>query len=335
MWIDTCQLLLYDRFLKKKPRLAPGRELLASERRNDTSNQKPDAIAPPAKKRGSLAGGGMSWHRFVSNYNQKQKDADVWQAFHSKFMELAREEQGREAIITKGGPLRGMDHVLRASCSYRQHPEKSERGNPEQGLVTLLDTPPHGVWKIGDGVSENFRERVRLQVVKAGQALRDYPGDTDPEDFWLHRLYLDLLENNSDLLFAVSKEGGMIVSVCVASATFCSRLERQALGIMGPDIATAQAESPSAESSEKSAALTNADVLAQNSQKTAQIPESREGILKPILSAQGLSIHDWATKADVDFHTANNYFRGKSVPYPATLKKLADALGIEVAKLPK
>ncbi|MGC2529827.1 MAG: helix-turn-helix transcriptional regulator [Candidatus Acidiferrum sp.] len=62
---------------------------------------------------------------------------------------------------------------------------------------------------------------------------------------------------------------------------------------------------------------------------------TRKAFIKPILDKQGLSIHDWATKANVDFHTANNYLKGKTKqPYPATLKKLAEALGIEVTKLP-
>ena len=53
----------------------------------------------------------------------------------------------------------------------------------------------------------------------------------------------------------------------------------------------------------------------------------------PILEKKGFSIRGWARKAGVDFHTANDYLKGKSKPYPDTLKSLADALGIEVAKL--
>ena len=107
-------------------------------------------------------------------------------------------------------------------------PEVWERGKPEQGLFCLLDTPPHGVWMVDDGVSENFQARFRALATRSGVAL-GCPRGADAEDFWLHRLYLDLLENNSDQLFAASKEGGMIKRVCVASATFCSRLERKAL----------------------------------------------------------------------------------------------------------
>jgi ribosome-binding protein aMBF1 (putative translation factor) len=43
-----------------------------------------------------------------------------------------------------------------------------------------------------------------------------------------------LLENRSDQLFAASKEGGVIRRVCVASATFSSRLERKALKALEP-----------------------------------------------------------------------------------------------------
>jgi hypothetical protein len=137
-------------------------------------------------------------------------------------MQLAREEQGRADAITNGVGLRYKDQVLRTTCNYMERPDE-----PDQGRLCLLNTPPHGVWNYGNtGVSENFRERVRLCVTEAGRSLPDYPDGTDAEDFWLHRLYLDLLENNSDLLFGASEEGGMVLSVCVASATFCARLQR-------------------------------------------------------------------------------------------------------------
>ncbi len=60
----------------------------------------------------------------------------------------------------------------------------------------------------------------------------------------------------------------------------------------------------------------------------------REAFIKPILEKKGLSIRQWAINAKVDFHTADDYLKGKTKPYPDTLKKLADALGVEVAKLP-
>jgi hypothetical protein len=143
----------------------------------------------------------MSWLRYVSNYNQKQQEADRWKDFHDKFM-LFEEEEER---IEKAAPK---DHLLRAYCSYKEHAEVWERGKPDQGLFSLLKTPETGLWTYSDGVSENFQARVRALVSRAGVALA-CPSDTDPEDFWLHRLFLDLLENNSDQLFAASKEGGL------------------------------------------------------------------------------------------------------------------------------
>jgi hypothetical protein len=83
----------------------------------------------------------------------------------------------------------------------------------------------------------------------------------------------------------------------------------------------------------------------QNSDETAQIEQSksmkaaarntREELLRPILEEKGFSVHDWAKAAKVDFHTADNYLKRKTKPHPNTLKKLADALGIEVAKMPR
>jgi hypothetical protein len=153
---------------------------------------------------------------------------DLWRDYQDRFMRLAREEQGQREVFTTATTLRAMNQLLRAYCTYMKHPEGWERGKPDQGMICLIDTPPHGVWNYSDGVSENFRERVRLCVSEAGRALPDCPSGADAEDFWLHRLYLGLLENNSEQLFAASQDGGMILSVCVASATFCTRLQRSA-----------------------------------------------------------------------------------------------------------
>ncbi|HTF25208.1 MAG TPA: helix-turn-helix transcriptional regulator [Candidatus Limnocylindria bacterium] len=53
---------------------------------------------------------------------------------------------------------------------------------------------------------------------------------------------------------------------------------------------------------------------------------TREAFIKPILEKKGFSVQEWARKANVDFHTADNYLKGETKPYPDTLKKLADAL---------
>jgi len=61
----------------------------------------------------------------------------------------------------------------------------------------------------------------------------------------------------------------------------------------------------------------------------------REAFVRPILDKKGWSIHDWAEKSEVDFHTANDYLNGETNPHPSTRKKLADALGVTVDDLPE
>jgi hypothetical protein len=61
---------------------------------------------------------------------------------------------------------------------------------------------------------------------------------------------------------------------------------------------------------------------------------ARESFLRPILDEKGFSVHDWARTAGVDFHTANDYLYGRTRPYKSTRKKLADAIGLGVEKLP-
>jgi hypothetical protein len=60
----------------------------------------------------------------------------------------------------------------------------------------------------------------------------------------------------------------------------------------------------------------------------------RAAFVMPILEKKGWSILDWANKSDVDFHTANDYLKGRTNPYRSTRKELAASLGVDVDKLP-
>ncbi len=171
-------------------------------------------------------------------------EADKWKEFNSEFTQLAREEER----IEQAGPK---DRLLYAMCDYSEHPEVwHEKGKPEQGSFCLMRVPETGLWMISDGVSENFQERFRALAARAGAALGDCPKGTHPEDFWLHRLFSDLRENRSKLLAGAQgddrtlcKAAGIewrpapkvytVKRVCVASATFCSRLERKAVTGLG------------------------------------------------------------------------------------------------------
>jgi hypothetical protein len=213
--------------------------------------------------------------------------AESWRKIGEQFMALAREER------VGATP----DRFLSAHCNYKKHPVVLEKGKPDYGMYSMLNPPTTGLWIVGDGLSSNFQARCRSLMTKAGMDL-GCPDGSDPEDFWLHRMYQKMLETNDDQLFATSDEGGMILRVCVTSATFCSLLERQALGT--------GTESP-----------------------------DRKTILDKMLTQAGFSIRDWAKRANVDFHTAQNYREGNTGrPYPDTIKKLADALGKTPEEMP-
>jgi hypothetical protein len=61
---------------------------------------------------------------------------------------------------------------------------------------------------------------------------------------------------------------------------------------------------------------------------------ARELFVCPRLVEKGWSIHDWAKQSGVDFHTADDYLKGRRRCYPSTRKKLADSLGVGVVQLP-
>jgi hypothetical protein len=70
--------------------------------------------------------------------------------------------------------------------------------------------------------------------------------------------------------------------------------------------------------------------------KRAEGPEhkNREAFLRETLEKKGFSVHDWAKQASVDFHTADDFLKGKTRPYPSTRRKLLDALGVKTEDLP-
>jgi hypothetical protein len=57
--------------------------------------------------------------------------------------------------------------------------------------------------------------------------------------------------------------------------------------------------------------------------------EKRCAFVRPILTGKGWSTFEWATESKVDFHTADDYMKGTTNPYPSTRKKLATSLDID------
>jgi len=253
--------------------------------------------------------------------------------FESRFLGLAREEQGRVDVITNGKTVQMMDKVLRAHCDYKEHPEVWELGKPEQGLVCLLKTPPHGVWKYGDGISENFLERVRLCVREAGRALPDYPKGANSEDFWLHRLYFDLLENKSDLLFCASKEGGIIFSVCVASATFCARLERKTLELVESRAQQAPAQRVCESGSSFDPNENLRDAVLTKKARIAEIAGSTiSRNIDTLRKECGWSFDKLAEKTGIDKKAILQHVNNGTTPRPSTLREYAQAFSKELGR---
>jgi hypothetical protein len=136
--------------------------------------------------------------------DQTQSDATAWRSFRSEFKALASEE-----LILDPGNRR--DRWLRAFVDYK---------------YVKCD---FGTWHISSGPNEDCRASFETLATRAGVSLGS-PQGADPLEFWLHYLFLDLLKHKSDQLFAAKEnEGGIILRVCEASATYCARLEKEAL----------------------------------------------------------------------------------------------------------
>jgi hypothetical protein len=129
--------------------------------------------------------------------------SDMWRGFHDKFRALAEEE-------LRLAPHNTGDRWLRAYVDYKDR------------------TIACGQWHLSEGVNESFREGFEVEATRAGIALRSTVSG-EAGDVWLHHVFLDLLEHKSKLLFAASKDGGIVVRVCEASALYSARLEKQAL----------------------------------------------------------------------------------------------------------
>ena len=141
---------------------------------------------------------------------------DVWRNLHDRFKALAEEE------LTLA-PQSSGDRWL---CAY----------------VDSKDTRKTcGQWHLSNSIHESFRERFEVEATRAGIAL-DSHRKGKPLTLWLHRLYSDLLQHKSKMLFSASEECGVILRVCEASALYCARLEKQALieGRMQPGESAAQ-----------------------------------------------------------------------------------------------
>lgn len=164
---------------------------------------------------------------------------DSWQDFHDGFVKLAEVQQQITRATRKG--------FLQADCNF---------ADPEfvpipKGPWCEVPTLEAAILELREGPDEHLKAQVELLATRAGKSL-GCPGDVSPVKFWLWNLFMHLRETKSkhlwapilqtqiganpqsDLLkplagLAFYREGGTITNVCVASAIFCSSLEKKAL----------------------------------------------------------------------------------------------------------
>jgi len=196
---------------------------------------------------------------------------DVWRGLHETFRALAEEE-------LRLAPHNTGDRWLRAYVDYKDR------------------TIACGQWHLSEGVNESFHERFEVEATRAGIALGSTVSGAAGA-VWLHHVFSDLLEHKSKLLFAASKDGGIIVRACEASALYCARLEKQAL-VEGRDSAVTASKVSVVDASSAEAGASRRDTTADDPRNETQ----REAVIKKVQNPHRynvLSIQEAALYFDV------------------------------------
>jgi lambda repressor-like predicted transcriptional regulator len=184
-------------------------------------------------------------------------------------------------------------------------------------------------WLIVNAVSPSTKIKFGTTARLAGWLLD--PDAHDPITTWLEALRKARL-NFLSRLQAAEEDGrdegllrfGTISALCEASANFCLMLEAEnARGL--------KSEIPLSCPSPTALVKTDSATLGPIALKSTV----RKSFVEPILCKNGWSLLEWANEADVDFHTVDDYLKGKTNPYPSTRKALAEALGVAITDLPE
>jgi len=77
------------------------------------------------------------------------------------------------------------------------------------------------------------------------------------------------------------------------------------------------------------------EVQAQVEAPTTRLADTRRAYVLPLLEEKGWSILEWATEAEVAYHTTADFLAGKTNPYRSSRLKMARALGVTVQQLPR
>ena len=155
----------------------------------------PQAPKPPTEVEGR---GG--WMAPAAEGLSPRKDVTFWRKRRENFDALHKEEAAPN-------PTNFMDTWLR---------------------VYLDEDDNQWSLQLNAGISEGFKARFEEEATEAGKALGVSPS-ISPLEAWLRYLFQDARERKSKYLKGGSEKGGIITPVCLASATYCSRLVNEAL----------------------------------------------------------------------------------------------------------
>jgi hypothetical protein len=180
-------------------------------------------------------------------------------------------------------------------------------------------------WWIKD-LTPPIRQHFRATAELAGALLS--PGSGDPLIVWLEALRTEPVNFSITHKTTETNENGTVRRTLLAtisrlleaSANFC--LQQQARSAL---VAAIEPSPTLATTAQQCGNLGGDAIVARSS--------IRKSFVQPILDERGWSIEDWAKESKVDFHTANDYLKGITEPYPSTRKKLAVSLGVR--ELPK
>jgi hypothetical protein len=198
-----------------------------------------------------------------------------------------------------------------------------------------------GSWRLNAGPSADFLARFEETATWAGSVLGP-PQGVKPIQFWLHRLFEDLLETEGPrdeighLAIGQRDQGGIIRDVCQASSTFCSRLATRS---MEREVEAPRPQPRSDETRDREADAndpgTGRRANKNESQIIAERAANRQKVVLPILSKKRWKRGKLATQAAVSRNSVYQYLDGtRETITPENRKALADALGLPPDQLP-
>jgi hypothetical protein len=174
--------------------------------------------------------------REARDFTSGNISAGQWRNLHDELELVA----GKERASVKYDQTK--DRLLRAH--YTCFPD---RNNPLWPKET--PRPQFYLWDLTHGPTEDIRAQFVGLANRIGKLL-GCPQGTDPLDFTLYRLQLDLEKNKSSYLNPdyADEDGGIIFNVCEALVAFCSRLaaEAEAEATEAPVVADPAPRIPSA-----------------------------------------------------------------------------------------